>query len=145
ALLIKYHGQYITIHDIAQQLAVSSRTIHRELKGVEAYLTSFSLTLERANKKGLRIAGADSDLNDLKQSIAQHQTIDLSVEEQKVIIIYALIQAKEPVKQYSLAQEIGVSVQTLAKMLDDLELDLNKYQLSLSRKRGEGIYLVGTE
>lgn len=145
ALLIKYHGQYITIHDIAQQLAVSSRTIHRELKGVEAYLTSFSLTLERANKKGLRIAGTDSDLNDLKQSIAQHQTIDLSVEEQKVIIIYALIQAKEPVKQYSLALEIGVSVQTLAKMLDDLELDLNKYQLSLSRKRGEGIYLVGTE
>lgn len=59
ALLIKYHGQYITIHDIAQQLAVSSRTIHRELKGVEAYLTSFSLTLERANKKGLRIAGTD--------------------------------------------------------------------------------------
>ena len=55
-------------------------------------------------KKGLRIAGADSDLNDLKQSIAQLQTIDLSVEEQKVIIIYALIQAKEPVKQYSLAQ-----------------------------------------
>lgn len=145
ALLIKYHGQYITIHDIAQQLAVSSRTIHRELKGVEAYLTSFSLTLERANKKGLRIAGEESDLNDLKQSIAKHQTIDLSVEEQKVIIIYALIQAKEPVKQYSLAQEIGVSVQTLAKMLDDLELDLNKYQLSLSRKRGEGIYLVGTE
>ncbi|MBU5868796.1 HTH domain-containing protein, partial [Vibrio cholerae O1] len=27
ALLIKYHSQYITIHDIAQQLAVSSRTI----------------------------------------------------------------------------------------------------------------------
>ncbi|WP_142297289.1 HTH domain-containing protein, partial [Staphylococcus aureus] len=26
ALLIKYHSQYITIHDIAQQLAVSSRT-----------------------------------------------------------------------------------------------------------------------
>ncbi|MBE5665262.1 BglG family transcription antiterminator [Staphylococcus sp. SS60] len=145
ALLIKYNGQYVTIHDIAQQLAVSSRTIHRELKGVEAYLTSFSLTLERANKKGIRIAGAESDLNDLKQSIAQHQTIDLSVEEQKVIILYALIQAKDPVKQYSLAQEIGVSVQTLAKMLDDLETDLNGYQLSLSRKRGEGIYLVGTE
>ncbi|ATY57619.1 TPA: PRD domain-containing protein [Staphylococcus argenteus] len=145
ALLIKYNGQYVTIHDIAQQLAVSSRTIHRELKGVEAYLTSFSLILERANKKGIRIAGADSDLHDLKQSIAQHQTIDLSVEEQKVIILYALIQAKDPVKQYSLAQEIGVSVQTLAKMLDDLEIDLNGYQLSLSRKRGEGIYLVGTE
>ncbi len=30
-------------------------------------------------------------------------------------------------------------------MLDDLELDLNKVQLSLSRKRGRGICLVGTE
>uniref|UniRef100_UPI000B1C761C helix-turn-helix domain-containing protein n=1 Tax=Staphylococcus aureus TaxID=1280 RepID=UPI000B1C761C len=99
----------------------------------------------RANKKGLLIAGEESDLNDLTHSIAKHQTIDLSVEEQKVIIIYALLQAKEPVKLYSLAQEIGVSVQTFAKMLDDLELELNKYQLSLSRKRGEGINLVGTE
>ncbi len=68
---------------------MSSRTIHRELKGVEAYLTSFSLTFRTRKQKGLRITGADSDLNDLKQSIAQHQTIDLSVEEQKVIIIYA--------------------------------------------------------
>ena len=50
-ILIKYHGQYVTIYDIAQQLAVSSRT-HRELKHVEKYLNSFSIELERANKKG---------------------------------------------------------------------------------------------
>ncbi|EHJ09078.1 BglG family transcription antiterminator [Staphylococcus simiae] len=144
-LLIKYHGQYVTIHDIAQRLAVSSRTIHRELKSVEHYLTSFSLELERANKKGLRIAGTEDHIQQLKQSVTNQQTVDLSIEEQKVIILYALIQAKGPVKQYSLAQEIGVSNQTLAKLLDDLELDLNGYQLSLSRKRGEGIFLEGTE
>lgn len=34
-LLIKYYGQYVTIYEIAQQLGVSSRTIHRELKSIE--------------------------------------------------------------------------------------------------------------
>ena len=34
-LLIKYYSQYVTISEIAQQLGVSSRTIHRELKHIE--------------------------------------------------------------------------------------------------------------
>ena len=71
--------------------------------------------------------------------MAQHDTVDLSVEEQKAIILYALIQSKHAVKQYSLAQEIGVSVQSLTKLLDDLENA--SYQLNLYRKRGEGVYL----
>ena len=54
--------------------------------------------------------------------MAQHDTVDLSVEEQKAIILYALIQSKHAVKQYSLAQEIGVSVQSLTKLLDDLRM-----------------------
>lgn len=77
--------------------------------------------------------------------MTQQQTLDLSVEEQKVIILYALIQSKHAVKQYSLAQEIGVSIQSLTKLLDDLEQDLALYQLSLTRKRGEGVILNGTE
>ena len=74
--------------------------------------------------------------------MAQHDTVDLSVEEQNAIILYALIQSKHAVKQYSLAQEIGVSVQSLTKLLDDLENDLASYQLNLYRKRGEGYILM---
>ena len=44
-----------------------------------------------------------------------------------------------------MAHEIGVSIQTLTKLLDDLEIELSSYQLSLSRKRGEGVYLNGPE
>ena len=50
-MLIKYHGQYVTIYDIAQHLAVSSRTIHRELKSIEPFLESFNIELERVTKK----------------------------------------------------------------------------------------------
>lgn len=144
-LLIKYYGQYVTIYKIAQQLGVSSRTIHRELKDIETYLKGFNITLERANKKGIKLSGEDVHFQELKKEMAQHETVDLSVEEQKAIILYALIQSKHAVKQYSLSQEIGVSVQTLTKLLDDLEHDLASYQLTLYRKRGEGVYLDGPE
>lgn len=144
-MLIKYHGQYVTIYDIAQHLAVSSRTIHRELKSIELFLEHFNITLERVTKKGLQLSSNQQAIRALKKELLQQNTIDLSQEEQKVIILYALIQAKEPIKQYGLAQEIGVSTQTLAKLLDELDTELAQYQLSLQKKRGEGIHLYGAE
>mgnify|MGYP002714689385 FL=1 len=144
-MLIKYHGQYVTIYDIAQHLAVSSRTIHRELKSIEPFLESFNIELERVTKKGLQLSGSPSAMHSLKNELLQQVTIDLSQEEQKVIILYALIQAKDPIKQYSLAHEIGVSTQTLAKLLDELDDELVQYQLTLQKKRGEGIHLYGAE
>lgn len=144
-LLIKYYSQYVTISEIAQQLGVSSRTIHRELKHIEEYLNSFHITLERVNKKGIRLIGTPSHLQTLKDAIIEYTTVDLTVEEQKAIILYALIQSQFAVKQFSLAQEISVSVQALTKLLDELEDELPHYQLTLQRKRGEGVYLEGPE
>lgn len=144
-LLIKYYSQYITISEIAQQLGVSSRTIHRELKHIDDYLKDFQIKLERVHKKGLRLIGTQNQLQTLKDTIIEYRTIDLTIEEQKAIILYALIQSKYPVKQFSLAQEIGVSIQTLTKLLDELDNELSNYQLILQRKRGEGVYLEGPE
>lgn len=144
-ILIRYRDTYIKIYDIAQQLAVSSRTIHRELKDVESYLNEFSIELERVAKKGIKLNYDTLSLNQLKINISQHQTVDLSLEEQKVIIMYTLIQATEPVKQFTLAHEIGVSNQTLSKLLDELDIEISNYQLSIIRKRGEGIILFGAE
>ncbi|MBF7020718.1 BglG family transcription antiterminator [Staphylococcus sp. 18_1_E_LY] len=144
-MLIKYYGQYVTIYDIAQNLAVSSRTIHRELKSVESSLQQFGLSLSRVTKKGIQLEGNKQQIDDLKNYLYQQTTVDLSHEEQKVIILYALIQSDEPIKQYSLAQEIGVSIQTLTKLLDELSQELENYQLTLLKKRGEGVHLKGTE
>ncbi|PTE84444.1 PTS lactose transporter subunit IIB [Staphylococcus equorum] len=144
-MLIKYHGQYVTIYDIAQHLAVSSRTIHRELKSIESFINTFNIKLERVTKKGIQLDADEHAVTSLKNVLSQQNTIDLSQEEQKVIILYALIQAKEPIKQYGLAHEIGVSTQTLTKLLDELDIELEQYQLKLQKKRGEGIHLSGAE
>ncbi|KRG09486.1 BglG family transcription antiterminator [Staphylococcus sp. NAM3COL9] len=144
-MLIKYHGQYVTIYDIAQHLAVSSRTIHRELKSIESFINTFNIKLERVTKRGIQLDADEHAVTSLKHVLSQQNTIDLSQEEQKVIILYALIQAKEPIKQYGLAHEIGVSTQTLTKLLDELDIELDQYQLKLQKKRGEGIHLSGAE
>ncbi|MEB6230757.1 BglG family transcription antiterminator [Staphylococcus xylosus] len=144
-MLIKYHGQYVNIYDIAQHLAVSSRTIHRELKSIESFLSTFDIDLERVTKKGIQLKTTEMALTSLKHALLHENTIDLSQEEQKVIILYALIQTNTPIKQYVLAQEIGVSNQTMTKLLDDLETELDQYQLALQKKRGEGIQLHGAE
>ena len=99
-MLIKYHGQYVTIYDIAQNLAVSSRTIHRELKSIESFLSNFDIALERVTKKGIQLNTSEGALSSLKHALLHENTIDLSQEEQKVIILYALIQSDTPIKQY---------------------------------------------
>lgn len=144
-LLIKSHGQYITIYDIAQQLAVSSRTIHRELKILEQDLLELDLTIARIPNKGIQLEGSQAAIAKLQTDLSNIAALDLTTDEQKTIILYALIQSKEPIKQYSLAHEIGVAQTTLTKLLDELEQDASEYQLELERRRGAGISLNGSE
>lgn len=143
--LLKNPRSFLTIHHIAQDLGVSSRTIHRELVFVESTLNHFNLTLERLPNKGLRIIGDAEQFDALIEQLEASQVIDLSVEERQVIILYTLIKSKDPVKQYNLANETGISINKLTKELTLLEADLSRYHLAIQKKRGEGLLLVGNE
>ncbi|MBO3078205.1 BglG family transcription antiterminator [Mammaliicoccus vitulinus] len=144
-LLSERLHSFLTIHDIAQALGISSRTVHREMKSVEDTLHQYQLSLTRLPKLGLRIEGEPVNIDDFVQSLNEQHTIDLSDEERKVIILYNLIQSKDPVKLYSLANEIGASTHTLNKIIEQLEPDLETVELSLERRRGEGLILNGEE
>ncbi|MCU7558603.1 BglG family transcription antiterminator [Macrococcus capreoli] len=143
--LLKNPHSFLSMQYIAQTLGVSSRTVHRELKYVEASLDAFHLSLERVPRKGIRIQGDDNAIEALVEVLAQQKIQDFSIEERKVIIIYALIKAKEPLKIYNLANEVGISINTLNKELDALAIELARYNLKLKKKRGEGIMLEGAE
>ena len=52
-----------------------------------------SLELERVNKKGIRLKGLNQNIQALKLEMTQQQTLDLSVEEQKLLfymLLYSL-------------------------------------------------------
>ncbi|RIO15017.1 PRD domain-containing protein [Mammaliicoccus sciuri] len=144
-LLSERLHSFLTIHDIAQALGISSRTVHREMKSVEDTLNKYHLSLTRVPKLGLRIEGEPEDIDNFVKSLTEQNTIDLSDEERKVIILYNLIQSKDPVKLYSLANEIGSSTHTLNKIIEQLEPELHTFELSLERRRGEGLILNGEE
>ncbi len=144
-LLSERLHSFLTIHDIAQALGISSRTVHREMKSVEDTLNKYHLSLTRVPKLGLSIEGEPEDIDNFVQSLTEQNTIDLSDEERKVIILYNLIQSKDPVKLYSLANEIGSSTHTLNKIIEQLEPELHTFELSLERRRGEGLILNGEE
>ncbi|KIX89833.1 PTS lactose transporter subunit IIB [Staphylococcus microti] len=144
-ILLKNKGYPINLFDIAQQIAVSSRTVHRELKNIDTTLATFHMTLRRIKNKGILLEGDESAFEALTQAVNALEVVDLTSDEQKVIVLYALIQSGEPVKQMSLASEIGASLQQLSKVLDHLALDLAQFHIKLIRKRGEGISIVGSE
>lgn len=144
-LLSERLHSFLTIHDIAQSLGISSRTVHREMKNVEDTLNKYHLSLARVPKLGLRIEGEPESIDYFIQALNEQHTIDLSDEERKVIILYNLIQSKDPVKLYSLANEIGSSTHTINKIIEQLEPELHTFELSLERRRGEGLILNGEE
>lgn len=143
--LLKNPHSFLTIRQIAQDLGVSSRTIHRELKYVEQTLERLHLELLRQPNKGLKISGSSEQFDQLTDQLDAMDVLDLSMDERKVIILYTLIKAKDPVKLYSLASEIGISINKLNKELSVLEADLTRYHLELQKKRGEGLMLSGDE
>ncbi|REI11244.1 PTS lactose transporter subunit IIB [Staphylococcus felis] len=144
-MMLKNQSVPLRIYDIAQQLGVSSRTVHRELKSIEKSLSTLNISLIRQKNKGISIQGPSSSISHLQQSIHSNGPIDLSIEEQKVILLYALIQSSEPLKQLGLASEIGTSLQQLSKILDELEKDLEQFRIQLVRKRGSGVSIQGSE
>lgn len=62
-----------------------------------------------------------------------------------MIILIALLEATEPVKLLSLANDLNVTVATISHDLDKIDQMIEKYELSLIRRRGYGVEITGSE
>ncbi|WP_018922605.1 BglG family transcription antiterminator [Salsuginibacillus kocurii] len=135
----------ITVKQLADDLHVSQRTIHRDLPGVEQVLSSFQLQLAKETGKGMLLEGAGPQIEQLKQELQQHEPVEYSPEERQHLLSSILLQSKEPVKLYTLAKELGVTIATASNDLNKLKDWLYPHQLELVRRRGYGVYVEGEE
>lgn len=145
--LLLNHQNEITVASIAEQLSISSRTVHRELIVLEEYLDKFQIKLEKKAGIGIRIAGAPSQISQLKAVLKQKQpsTNEINTEERRTIILCYLLTAREPIKLFALAHNLNVTMPTIGYDLDELEPMILMHQLKLIRKRGYGVELIGQE
>lgn len=143
--LIESDG-YLTAEQLADGLDASTRTVHRELKELSDTISQFGLGLVKKTGAGIRLEGTKDAKDELYAFLIQDaKTHDYTPHERILILLCRLIQEQEPVKLLLLADEANVTVVTVAGDLFLVEDWGQPFGLTLIRRRGYGIELVGTE
>lgn len=135
----------ITVKAIATELGVSIRTVHRDLKSIESLLSHYNLELKKKSGVGLHISGKKADKDAFQQALSNVTVVDFSPEERRTVILATLLEMNEPIKLFTLANELKVTEATISHDLDQLEQELSLFHLTLIRKRGYGVEIVGNE
>lgn len=134
-----------TVKELAKELNVSSRTVHRDLKGVEDILHDGGLALNKKSGSGIKIIGEDNLKELLKKRLFQENHNEYTPDERLTIILTSLLEAKDPIKLVSLATDLNVTIATISNDLNKVEEKISTFELSLIRKRGYGLEINGSE
>ncbi|MDQ0246868.1 mannitol operon transcriptional antiterminator [Bacillus fengqiuensis] len=138
-------NEEITVKDLADEMDVSVRTIHRDLKGVEDTLKEYDLNLVKKSGVGIQIIGEQARVEELKLILFNLSYNEYTPDERQTMILCTLLESTEPVKLIALANELNVTIATISNDLTKLESRLKQFDLSLIRKRGYGVEVTGTE
>ncbi|KGE18684.1 BglG family transcription antiterminator [Paenibacillus wynnii] len=138
-------NEEITAAEIAASTGVSVRTVHREMEELEGILGEFGLNLSRKSGKGIQLTGLEAGLAELRSFLQEEKTAEYSGEDRKVYELCLLLEAEEPVKLFSLAHSLKVTVASISYDLDELEPWVQKFGLQLVRRRGYGVEITGSE
>lgn len=134
-----------TIQTLADELGVSTRTIQRDLKGVEDVLTEYHLTLERKAGTGLAVQGEAEAREQLRRFLSSLRHEEYTPEERRLLLLTVLLQHREPIKLFALASHLNVTVATVSHDLTKVGKWLEDFRLTLVRKRGYGVEIKGEE
>lgn len=134
-----------TVKHLADQIGVSERTIHRDLKNVDDILKEYDLFLEKKSGVGVNITGDRSKIRELEMFLFNLSHNEYTPDERQTIILCELLETNGPVKLLGLANDLNVTIATVSTDLTKLEERLKTYGLSLIRKRGYGVEIEGDE
>lgn len=135
----------LTVKDLADQIGVSGRTIHRDLKNVEDVLQEYNLSLQKKSGVGVAIVGEKSKIRELELFLFNISHNEYTPDERLTMILCALLESSGPVKLIALANDLNVTIATVSSDLSRLEERLRTVGLALIRRRGYGVEIEGSE
>ncbi|AOZ92608.1 BglG family transcription antiterminator [Paenibacillus crassostreae] len=144
-LLLLSVSKEITAAEIASDTGVSVRTVHREMEEIEQTMQDFGLHLSRKSGKGIQLGGPETDLEKLRLFLYEEKPAEYSGDDRKLYELCSLLEAEEPVKLFSIAHTLKVTVASVSYDLDELEPWVRKFGLQLLRRRGYGVEIIGGE
>ncbi|EOW8912882.1 HTH domain-containing protein, partial [Listeria monocytogenes] len=107
-LLMEDADQEVTIKELAEQIDVSERTIHRDLKNIESVLHKFNLQLVKRAGIGIKMVGSETSLTELRIAIQKQDYKEYTPDERMIVALCTLLDHHDPIKLQSLANELGV-------------------------------------
>lgn len=138
-------SEEVTIKELSEIIAVSPRTIHRDLNTIERLLRTYNLEFIRKTGVGIQIVGGEPNKEILKQKLNAFSSREYTLDERQTMILCTLYESSGPVKLFALANELGVAIATISSDLLKLEEQLKPFQLLIVKKRGYGIEISGSE
>ncbi len=144
-ILLKTTKGELTVKDLAIQIGVSSRTIHRDLKNVEDILEEYNLTMQKKAGVGIQVTGENNKIRELELYLFNLSHTEYTPDERQTIILCELLETNEPVKLLGLANDLNVTIATVSADLTKIEEKLLSFDLALIRRRGYGVEIDGEE
>lgn len=137
---------FIPISQIADRLEVSARTIIRELKGVELWLSERKVSLLSKPGQGILLDVDAAGMQSIREALRLQESVgEYSPRERQAYILVELLNASEPLKLYCFTSALNVSEGTISNDLDKIEPIVAGWNLRLIRKPGYGIEIEGDE
>ncbi|MEK3883186.1 helix-turn-helix domain-containing protein [Paenibacillus sp. PL2-23] len=134
-----------TASEIADEVQISARSVHRDLREIKSLLADYGLALTTKSGKGISIEGSEENTGQFQRLLAHFETVAYASEERKTLIQCRLLEENEPIKLFALAYELHAAVPTITRDLDEIAPQLGKYGLELVRRRGYGVEIGGSE
>ncbi|HWO98519.1 MAG TPA: BglG family transcription antiterminator [Bacillus sp. (in: firmicutes)] len=136
----------VTLKEMSKEMAISGRTIQRELSGLDRFLGSYGLVLNKKTGVGLSLDGEEYAKEKLLRYLSSNQSNKIfSPEERQYILKQLLLTLKEPTKLYYFSNKFNVTEATISNDLLKIEPWFDKHDIKLIRKPGFGVYIEGNE
>lgn len=136
----------ITISEIAGELDLSSRTVLRDMSGIEKWFDENDFNFVKKPGVGLILEENIENQNFIIELLEEEKIEkEYSKEERHLIILSKLLISNEPVKSYYFAKILKVSEGVLNNDFASASKWLERFDIELVRKPGLGVYLKGQE
>ncbi|WP_227855561.1 BglG family transcription antiterminator [Clostridioides sp. ES-S-0048-02] len=136
----------ITVSEIAGELELSSRTVLRDMSGIEKWFDENDFNFVKKPGVGLILEENTENQNFIIELLEEEKIEkEYNKEERNLIILSKLLVSNEPVKSYYFAKILKVSEGVLNNDFALASEWLERFDIELIRKPGLGVYLKGQE
>ncbi|AYE34976.1 BglG family transcription antiterminator [Clostridium septicum] len=141
-ILLEKKEEYMTLNEISKFFDVSSRTIRNDLDSIEYILKKYEVQLDRKPRLGVKLILKDGQyINEIITS----SEINIYSSEDRILIIILVLLIKGKATIEELANEIGVSKNTLVQDLKEVINVLACYEIEVYKKSYYGITVNAEE